>query len=274
MYKIGLSSFGFDLTEENFQKMAQSGIEAVEVSLHWSRYGEINYKELAGFSQRYHIDLWSLHLPFSSRNNIDISSEDPSVRAKTVALHKELIEKAAAIGIQKFILHPSGEPITDARRGERMKNSMENLDILADFAHKHQAVIAVEDLPRTCLGNTAEEMLQLLSANDKLRVCLDSNHLLTDTNRNFIEKLGDKIVTLHISDYDFTDEKHWLPGEGLVDWQEIYSMLQKAGYQGVWMYELGLTAPATHPRSRDLTFADFVRNAKEIYANKPLSKII
>ena len=274
MYKIGLSSFGFDLTEENFQKMAQSGIEAVEVSLHWSRYGEINYKALAEFSQRYHIDLWSLHLPFSSRNNIDISSEDPSTRAKTVALHKELIEKATAIGIQKFILHPSGEPITDARRGERMKNSMENLDLLAEFAHKHQAVIAVEDLPRTCLGNTAEEMLQLLTANDKLRVCLDSNHLVTDTNRNFIEKLGDKIVTLHISDYDFTDEKHWLPGEGLVDWQEIYSLLQKAGYRGVWMYELGLTAPVTHPRSRDLTFDDFVQNARAIFGNRLPERIL
>lgn len=273
MYKIGLSSCGFDLTEENFQKLAQSGIDALEVSLHWSQYGEIDYKALADLSQRYHIDLWSFHLPFSSRNSIDISSEDPSVRAKTVALHRELIEKAAAIGIQKFVLHPSGEPITPEARPLRMQYSMESLDTLAEIAHEAGAVLAVEDLPRSCLGNTAEDMLKLLTANDKLRVCFDTNHLLQDTNSNFIRKLGDKIITLHVSDYDFTDEKHWLPGEGKNNWQELYSLLQQANYRGVWMYELGLKAPESHPRSRDLTFDDFVRNARSIFENKPLQLI-
>ena len=189
-------------------------------------------------------------------------------------MHKELIQKAADIGIQTFVLHPSGEPIADEEREDRFGYSMENLDILAEFAHKCGAVIAVEDLPRSCLGNTAEDMLQLLSANDKLRCCFDSNHLLADSNRNFIEKIADKIVTLHISDYDFTDEKHWLPGEGLVDWQEVYSLLQKVGYNGVWMYEINLTPPDTLSRSRDLTFDDFVRNAREIFENNPLTKII
>ena len=39
-------------------------------------------------------------------------------------------------------------------------------------------VIAVEDLPRTCLGRESSEMLELISVNDKLRVCFDTNHLL------------------------------------------------------------------------------------------------
>jgi sugar phosphate isomerase/epimerase len=151
--------------------------------------------------------------------------------------------------------------------------SKNSLNELADFADLKGAVIAVEDLPRTCLGNCADEMLEILEANEKLRVCFDTNHLLKDTNGNFLKKVGDKIVTLHISDYDFVDEKHWLPGEGKVDWVEILEGLKSLGYEGVWMYEVGLGIPRSLTRSRNLTFEDFVRNAKEVFEEKEITRI-
>ena len=168
----------------------------------------------------------------------------------------------------------SGEPYTLEEREDRIKYSMESLDSLAEIAHGCGAVIAVEDLPRTCIGNTADEMLRLLSANDKLRVCFDTNHLLIDTNLNFIKKVGHRIVTLHVSDYDFVDEKHWLPGEGVTDFYELYSALKEVGYDGVWLYEIGLKPPKTLFRSRALTFDDFVRNANEIFTGRHLTRVI
>lgn len=274
MCKIGLSSCAFELTEENFKKLNESGIEAIEVSVSLSRQSTINHKELSVFSKRYNIDLWSYHLPFMPFQEIDISSADSAIRTKTIEFFTQLIKKAADVGIQNFVIHPSGEPIPDQMRDQRLKCAMESLDKLAEVAYKENAVIAVEDLPRTCLGNTADEMLKLISANEKLRVCFDSNHLLKDNNLNFIEKIAEKIVTVHISDYDFIDEKHWLPGEGLVNWNEVYSMLKKVGYSGAWLYEIGLKSPKTLPRSRDLTFDDFVRNAHDIFTNTPIKRII
>ena len=32
------------------------------------------------------------------------------------------------------------------------------------------------------------------------------------------------IKTVHLSDYDFQDEKHWVAGEGMVNWKELLSM--------------------------------------------------
>ena len=84
----------------------------------------------------------------------------------------------AHIGIDKFIVHPSAEPIEKDLRSENFKYSMESLDRLAEIAYAEGAVIAVEDLPRTCLGNSADEIGKLISVNDKLRVCFDTNHLL------------------------------------------------------------------------------------------------
>lgn len=274
MYKIGLSSSAFDMNEENFKKLASEGIEAVEISRSiLTQHNTLNYKEFAEFSKKYNIDLWSYHLPFWPFDEIDISSADQAMRTKTVTFFSELIKRAADINIDKFVIHPSTEPILDGEREQRLKCAMESLDKLAETAHKNGATIAVENLPRTCLGNTTAEILKLISANHKLRVCFDSNHLLKENNLDFIEKVADKIITVHISDYDFVDEKHWLPGEGLNNWDAIYSALQKIGYNGVWMYELQLESPKTLTRSRTLTFNDIVRNAHEIFANEHITRI-
>ena len=273
MYRIGLSSCAFALKEENFQQLRESGVDAIEISMKLDSHLALNCREVADLAKKYGITLWSYHLPFSPFREIDISSRDREVRQHTLELWAELMKKATDVGIDKFVVHPSGEPILDEEREERLQHSMESLDHLARLAHRQGAVIAVEDLPRTCLGNTAEDILRLISVNDKLRVCFDTNHLLKDDNVNFIEKIGNKIITLHVSDYDFTDEKHWLPGEGLNDWNAIYSALQKVNYGGVWMYELGRKIPKTMPRSRDLNFEDYVRNAHEIFEGKTLTRV-
>lgn len=46
----------------------------------------------------------------------------------------------------------------------------------------------------------------------------DTNHLLKDLTEEFIKNLGLKVVTLHVSDYDRIDERHWIPGKGVNDW--------------------------------------------------------
>ena len=273
MYKIGLSSSGFALTEDNFKKLSESGIDAIEISMPSELYGSVNHKELFDFSRRYGVGLWSYHLPFWPFTQIDISSADNTLRASSIDYYTELIKKAADIGIDKFVVHPSGEPIGDDAREERIKYSMQSLDTLAEIAHRQGAVIAVEDLPRSCLGNTSDEILRLISANDKLKVCFDTNHLLSDTNANFINKLEDKIITVHVSDYDFEDEKHWLPGEGLVNWAELLSGLERVNYSGIWLYEINLSNPKMLTRSRDLTFSDFVENANALFKGEKPNRI-
>ena len=64
---------------------------------------------------------------------------------------------------------------------------------------------------------------------------------------------------------------HWLPGEGDIPWSELYKALLDVGYTGAWMYEIGPKCPNTILRDRDLTCADFARNAKEIFEGKPLT---
>ena len=40
-----------------------------------------------------------------------------------------------------------------------------------------------------------------------------------------------------MSDYDRKNERHWLPGEGVIDWTELLSALVESGYEGPFIYE-------------------------------------
>ena len=101
--------------------------------------------------------------------------------------------------------------------------------------------LLIEDLPRTCLGNTSTEMKYILQQVDTaVGVCFDSNHLLQESSVHFAKELGKEIGSLHISDYDGVDEKHWLPGRGIVDWKGVVETLVEEGYDGVFMFEVSV----------------------------------
>ena len=273
MFKIGLSSCSKPLTEELFKEYAEAGIDCIEISVGLDAADELDWPSLFSWSQKYGVELWSFHLPFSPFYRMDISSPDEELRQRSVDKCADYIMKVSDFGVKVFVIHASGEPIDEERRPEYMAQAKKSLKTLAEVADKCMVTIAVEDLPRTCLGRNSSDMLELVSADDRLKICFDTNHLLGEDIKEFIEKVGDKLITTHISDYDFVNERHWLAGEGDINWNELYETLLKVGYKGPWLYELGFDAPKSIMRDRDLTCADFSSNAKEIFEGKPITNI-
>lgn len=264
MLTIGVSTCGKKpLTDESFQEMVAADIGALEISD--SGYDDFDFQNAKTLSERYGVKLWSLHLPFGGPYNP--ADLDPANRKFTDEQDRVIINRAAEAGITRFVIHPSCEPNEPETREERIKYSMEFLNNLAEFAATKGVVLAVENLPRTCLGNRAEELMRIISVNEKLGVCFDFNHSLGEDNSAYIKLLGDKIITTHVSDYDMIDERHWLPGEGKVDWVKMITLLEEANYQGVWMYELGFNPPKSIDR-RVLTWQDFGDNARTIFAKQ------
>ncbi|MBQ9116836.1 MAG: sugar phosphate isomerase/epimerase [Clostridia bacterium] len=264
--KIGLSSCGKTLCAETFKNYSDAGIKHIEISEGKSGTAALPWESLQLWAEEYEVTLWSLHLPFSPFSEIDISS--PELGDRTVNYYLELIKKGSSIGIHNFILHPSGEPIAENCRAERMACAKKGLSRLAELIAPLGATVCVENLPRTCLGRDSSDMLELLSAHPDLRSCFDTNHLLSEDPVEYINRVGDRIVTLHVSDYDLLNERHWLPGEGVTDFHAIISALSRVGYEGPWLYELGFTAPSSIIRPRNLTYGDFVRNANELISGQ------
>lgn len=272
MFPVGITT-GYDvpLNPESLAAMKESGLEAIELSPGLGI--GVDFPGIRKMADAAEIRLWSCHLPFRPVDEIDISLESKQLRDRTVRLFSELIRKCADIGVDKFVIHPSTPLPPDARREERLKYSMDTLNQLAEVATPCGAVLAVEEMTPRCLGCSVQEMQYILSAHEKLQVCFDLNHLFTGTHADFIKHLGDKIVTLHVSDKDTQGERHWLPGEGVNPWYEIYASLKQSGYQGVWLYELSLNGAKSVDRGRPLTFRDYYRNAMEIFSGQPITVI-
>ena len=273
MNKIGLSLCEKPMTAEMFENYKRNGIDFAEISPKYYEYKDLDYKNIKSCADSAGVTLWSFHLPFLPFEELDISSEDKDIRSNSVKYFTELIKKAADIGIDKYVVHPSAEPIAEDKRAERMNCSKESLASLAKTAKECGGTVAVEDLPRTCLGRSSADICELISADSSLMVCFDTNHLLGESASDFIKKVGKRIITTHVSDYDFLNERHWLPGEGKNDWNSIIDSLEEIGYDGVWLYELGFACPDSITRSRDLTCEDFARNAKELFNRQKLTVI-
>lgn len=273
--KIGMSTCCEQFNDPTlFDRYAQAGIEAAEISLSTARYATYPYRAFARKAKDAGVELWSFHLPFVPFAVYNPASLDAGVRKNTLRAFGEYFKLCNALGIRRAVIHPSGEPIPEEERAEAKKWAKDTLAKLAPMAKEEGVILCVEDLPRTCLGNSSQEILDLISVDDSLRVCFDTNHLLGESIKDFVKAVGHKIETLHVSDYDGKDERHWLPGEGCIDWPELMDLLDECGYEGAFLYELGFRPNRkTIDRPRLLTCEDFARNARELEARAPITVI-
>lgn len=179
--------------------------------------------------------VWSVHLPFGK--GWDVAHYDEAERDAVVASLKRVIDLTAGWGARKYVLHGCLEPVAPEQRPVRVARSIQSMRELDEHAKKYGARIALEDLPRSCLANTSIETRAMMLAAG-VEICFDVNHLLGDSHEKFLELLAPHVVTTHLSDYDGINERHWLPGKGIVPWKQIFLGLQQAGYRGPFLFEL------------------------------------
>ncbi|MCE5237191.1 sugar phosphate isomerase/epimerase [bacterium] len=182
------------------------------------------------------VSIWSCHAPFGTT---DISDRDDSVRLASAQCVIETLDAAVELSAGRVVVHGSREPIVDEERPQRLDLCIRSLSELARQASRRGIALALELLPRTCLGNRSAEMRYILDHVDgDVRVCFDVNHItLYEGAREALGALGTRIETLHISDHDGVDERHWVPGKGVVDWADFVAGLDDIGYQGCLMHE-------------------------------------
>ena len=182
------------------------------------------------------LKVWSVHMPYS--RTVDISVLDDAKRAETVKYLKDMMRVAGTFQPQFIVLHPSSEPIYPDEREDRLAQSHESIGELAEVAKEIGATLCIENLPRTCLGQNCEEMMKLIEGYEEVGLCFDTNHLIYQSHADYFKAVAKgKIKTVHVSDYDFADERHLIPGEGLVDNKAVWDGIKENGYDGVMMFE-------------------------------------
>ena len=193
-----------------------------------------------------------IHIPFGTR--WDPCLLDEEARIAVVKKFRAIIKRTEILKPLGYIVHGSFEPNGDEEREAKIAQLKKSMREMADATESY---LCVEILPRTCLLNTAKEARRIIEeiGIDNVRICVDVNHFLQETAEDGVLVLGDLIKTTHISDHDYINERHWMPGEGKIDWNALIGAFEKIGYEGAFNYEL--TAP----------LADIKKNYQNLFAN-------
>ena len=242
-YTFGIHTY---IAAKNPQKLysdcQKQGVRYIDINP--GEYGHGNYDQIVAGSQttkrylkEYGLSTWAIHLPYG--NSFDISTTDERRRQEIVESLSTYIKALANVfHPQRFVLHPSGEPVTTGpEREQNIAQAIKSVRALYNVSTQKGVVLCLENLPRTCLGNTPEELLRIVTPTHGVKICYDTNHNLQNSYDDFISKTGHLIATIHVSDYDFTNERHWLPGMGILPWGDLILMLEECGYKGVFMSE-------------------------------------
>ena len=179
-----------------------------------------------------------IHIPFGTPWNPCLLDE--AARCAVVEKIRAIIKRTAPLKPFGYVIHGSYEPNGDEEREAKIAQLVKSMREMADAT---TAYLCVEILPRTCLLNTAKEAKRIIEEINlpNVRICVDVNHFLQEKSEDGVLLLGDLIKTTHISDHDYIDERHWMPGKGKIDWNKLIGAFEKIGYDGAFNYEL--TAP-------------------------------
>lgn len=177
-------------------------------------------------------------------------------RLEAVNRSIDICKRIAPYGFNYVVTHTNGWdiPLTADR-----DKGIENLrDSYRRLVNGSPVTIAAEVLPRNCLGNTSKEMLRIIEGIDGIKVVIDLNHIMQEPEADCVLALKEHLIGLHVSDRDEINERHWLPGEGIVDFMSVLAALESFGYNGYFTYEVHNMKTAQHA-------ADAVENYKELF---------
>ncbi|MBQ9806001.1 MAG: sugar phosphate isomerase/epimerase [Clostridia bacterium] len=263
MYQLRLSkSIGFlnDSFYEDLKEAVALGYDALDFDLcaKWKeREAEIEgYKSLReGLEAVKASGLYFNGVHISFGHHWDFSATEEEKRREAVENFAEIAPLIDEYTPHFYIIHGSFEPIPLENRAAKIAALKKSL---AEMLQITKTTIAVEILPRTCLLNTAAEAIEIIDsmASEQIKVCVDVNHFLQEPAEEGVLALGNRIVTTHISDHDYENERHWLPGQGKINWNALIGALEKIGYTGVFNYEVGETL-ATVKENYEKLFADY-----------------
>jgi len=193
------------------------------------------YREDYERANQQDLKVWSVHLPYGAHLDLTVDSDRSEEIVRNFAVY---VDQTIAMGTHCYVVHVfQPEPLEFTDRNPLLQRANHNIKLLGEYIASKGAILAVEALPRTNLGNTSDECLRMIQGT-AAGICLDVNHLLIENHHQFISAAYPHICTVHLSDYDFVDEKHWVPGEGKLDWKNLLALFQESGYNGPLMFEV------------------------------------
>ncbi|MFU0799396.1 MAG: sugar phosphate isomerase/epimerase [Xylanivirga thermophila] len=239
--QIGVSTASFypaALTEDAVELMGKMGIKNLEVFLEtYSEYDENFCMDIAQVLNKYDMRASSVHT-LSTQFEPQLFALTSRQRDDAVKIFKKVLKGAKIMGADIYVFH--GPPVR--------ANSMPNMDFkrigritdeLCDMAAEYGVRLAWENVC-WCLYAYPEFAIRLLEhTKSNIYFTLDIKQAMKSgyTPYNFLEYMGDRLVNIHLCDYD-EEKRLFMPGRGSFDFNQLKRLLDKKGYDGPVIMEI------------------------------------
>ena len=254
----------YDELYASFCQVKDCGFDAVDYNMDHFIKGSIPKGEIDDFWEKSQDELYEYFEPTKKAGNeagvvlcqahaafpFYVEGKDDLNEYLFMALEKN-IAICAYLDCPMLVVHSDNNPSFD----ERKKINMELYKKLIPAAKKYGVKICIENLlgvfrdrPIEGVCARAEEAIMYIDAlnaeaGEKIfGFCLDTGHAnLVGTNmREYIKKLGDRLICLHLHENDRVYDEHTIPYTHVcpgLDWESVIEGLREVGYSGALSFE-------------------------------------
>jgi sugar phosphate isomerase/epimerase len=218
-------------------------------------------------SQGFGVELWldwyadpTLFLRSNWEQVKELCDGLPGLSAHTAQVHgfslKALVEEmdfCAFLGADPLVCHPRSFGLNVSTWDQQSNVSLRKEDeeligIILSEAAGRSIRLALENGPLDLLQQVLEAMADH-PAGDHLGICIDTGHanmhgqLFESPAPEFIQYFRQHLIHLHLHDNGGVDDEHQIPGQGTIDWTELFEKLNGLQFKEEIVFELWSDTP-------------------------------
>ena len=225
------SWFGYFMPfEERIDCIREAGFDEVMIS--WEDECEpyaLKKEEFPEIVRKKGLGITNMHAPFIGYN--DIWEKTLPENQNLLQTFLGFVKDCDTFDIPTVVVHTCDLDLGDYR----WENGLAFFSELANAGEKYGVNIAVENVSRQFLLKRLLDEIQT----PHFGMCYDSSHdyMLHCGRGSILKAYNDRIKALHISDNDLHIDRHWIPGEGQIPFEEVLPEIKKTNL-GFISYEV------------------------------------
>jgi sugar phosphate isomerase/epimerase len=242
------------LTRDHLRDAAAAGFDLVELfaeRTHLDYHSDTAVADLQQWLAAAGSELASVHAPVSDclgggRQSppLNLASADARVREQALEEATLALQMARRLAFKTFVVH-LGVPVAPgaAPGGNSRDAARRSVEALATTASRLGVTLAVELIQNELSRPDAlVRFVEHVVADTRVSICLDLGHArIAGDVADAIETVSEHIALVHAHDNRGRRDEHLIPFEGTIEWAPALTALQKVGYDGPVVLEVGLT---------------------------------
>ncbi|MBN2544934.1 MAG: sugar phosphate isomerase/epimerase [Spirochaetes bacterium] len=213
------------------------GFTHINISSEFSRFliseaDEIYLNKFKGLLADFNFKIDWIHVPFF---NINLYTTDYELWSVSVSAAKKVIDVGSFLNAKNAVIHPVMGTQLLTLDDNCMQYLIKAFIILFNYGKEKNVTTAIENL----IDDPVHDIIQNVLDNiPELSLCFDTGHAeISGTWELYFSKYAHRICALHIHDNDGKIDDHRIPGDGVINYENFFYLLQKNNYSNVYGFE-------------------------------------